>query len=310
MSPLDAASLVLVIGPLIGLGAAGIYALTHRGRATGLTGRTALARAASYAGLAAVLLVAARTGVAGMAIFLGLVGAAALVEWGRLFDLPRHHRVALVVAHGIVIAAVAVGGTTAVPALVGGIVLWGAAWPVIRADTGRAIRDLGYAAVGTVLITVMLAHGVALVHEFGANGSAAILALAVGCAGSDIGAYLVGKRFGRHPLAPRLSPNKTREGLAGNVLGAAVGLAPFIPAFIPGLVPTLGWPMAIAFVPLVAAGAVWGDLLESAAKREAGVKDAGHWLPGFGGILDRVDSLLVTIALAYWLVQLSVGAPP
>jgi phosphatidate cytidylyltransferase len=307
MTPLDAASLVLVVGPLIGLGAAAVYALARRGRTTGLAGGTVLARSASYAVLAAVLLVAARTGVAGMAVFLGLVGAAALIEWGRLFDLPLHHRVALVIAHAIAIAAVAVAGTTAVPALVGGIVLWGAAWPVIRADTGRAIRDLGYAAVGAVLVTVMLVHGVALVHEFGANGSAAILALAVGCAGSDIGAFLVGKRFGRHPLAPRLSPSKTREGLIGNVLGAAVGLAPFLPAFVPGGVPILGWAMTIAFVPLVAAGAVWGDLLESAAKREAGVKDAGHWLPGFGGILDRVDSLLVTIALAYWLVQL--GTP-
>ncbi len=309
MSPLDAASLVLVVLPLAGVAAAGVYALAQRGRTSGLTGRTALARAASYVALAAALLIAARTGVAGMAVFLGLVGAAALVEWGRLFDLPRHHRVALVVAHGIVIAAVAVAGTTAVPALVGGIVLWGAAWPVIRADTGRAIRDLGYAAVGAVVVTVMLAHGVVLVHEFGERGSAAILALAVGCAGSDIGAYLVGRRFGRHPLAPRLSPNKTREGLVGNVLGATVGLAPFVPAFVPGLVPVLGWPMTIAFVPLVAAGSVWGDLLESAAKREAGTKDAGHWLPGFGGILDRIDSLLVTVALGYWLIQLSVVAP-
>ena len=303
MSPLDAASIVLVVGPLIGLVAAGAYALAHRGRTTGLTGRTALARATSYAALAAVLLLAARTGVAGMAVFLGVVGAAALVEWGRLFDLPRHHRVALVIAHGIAIAAVAVAGTNAVPALVGGIVLWGAAWPVIRADTGRAIRDLGFAAVGAVLITVMLAHGVALVHEFGENGSAAILALAVGCAGSDIGAYLVGRTFGRHPLAPRLSPNKTREGLIGNVLGAAVGLA----LFAPSLAPAIGWPVALLFVPLVAAGAVWGDLLESAAKREAGTKDAGHWLPGFGGILDRIDSLLVTVALAYWMIQLSGG---
>ena len=55
----------------------------------------------------------------------------------------------------------------------------------------------------------------------------------------------------------------------------------------------------------MAIGAIWGDLFESAAKREAGEKDAGHWLPGFGGILDRVDSLLITLPLAYWALRLA-----
>ena len=122
----------------------------------------------------------------------------------------------------------------------------------------------------------MLAHGVALGEEHGDAGIALVLALAVGCAFADVGAFIVGRRFGRTPLAPRLSPNKTREGVVGNVLGAAVGLVWFVPA----LVPTFGWPFVLALVPLVAAGSLWGDLLESAAKREAGVKDAGAWLPG------------------------------
>ena len=217
-----------------------------------------------------------------------------------MFDLPAHHRIAVVIANAVIFGAIAVGGVDGVDWLVAGIVLVGAVWPVIRADTGRAIRDLGMAAVGMVLISVLLVHAVALAVEDGEAGIALVLALAVACAFSDVGAFVVGRTFGRTPLAPRLSPNKTREGVIGNVLGAAVGLVLFVPA----LVPTFGVPFVVALVPLVAAGSLWGDLLESAAKREAGVKDAGRWLPGFGGILDRIDSLLVTVALGYWIARL------
>jgi phosphatidate cytidylyltransferase len=136
--------------------------------------------------------------------------------------------------------------------------------------------------------------------EHGEAGIALDLALGVACAFSDVGAFVVGRTFGRTPLAPRLSPNKTREGVVGNILGATLGLA----AFVPALVPVFGWPFVLALVPLVAGGSLWGDLLESAAKREAGVKDAGAWLPGFGGILDRIDSLLITMALGFWIARL------
>ncbi len=301
LAPLDAASLVLVAIPVLGLTGAALFALLRRGRTGGVAPRTVFARAGSYAALALVLLAAARTGTPGMALLLGALGAVALVEWARLFDLPGHHRVALVVAHVVVVTVVALEGPGAADWLVGGVVLVGAAWPVVRADTGRAIRDLGYAAVGAVMITVLLAHGVALVAVHGAAGSALFVALAAACATSDIGAFMVGRTFGRHPLAPRLSPNKTAEGVVGNLLGAAAGLALFTPAILP----PFGLPVLLALVPVVAAGSVWGDLLESAAKREAQVKDAGTWLPGFGGILDRIDSLLITVPLAYWLVVLA-----
>jgi phosphatidate cytidylyltransferase len=300
MPPLQAASIVLLVGPALGLAGSGVYALANRGRTTGLTARTALARAGSYAALALVLLAAAWLGVPGLAVLFGVLGSLALVEWSRLFDLPVHHRVAVVVANVLVIGAVAIGGVGAADWLVGGLVLLGATWPVIRADTGRAIRDLGTATVGVVLTSVMLAHGVAIGVEHADAGIALVLALAVGCAFSDVGAFVIGRRFGRTSLAPRLSPGKTREGALGNVLGAAVGLVWFVPA----LVPTFGWPFVLALVPLVAAGSLWGDLLESAAKREAGVKDTGTWLPGFGGILDRIDSLLITLALGYWIARL------
>jgi phosphatidate cytidylyltransferase len=69
-------------------------------------------------------------------------------------------------------------------------------------------------------------------------------------------------------------------------------------------VPLFGWASIVGLALVVAIGAVWGDLLESAAKREFGVKDAGAWLPGFGGILDRVDSLLLALPLVYWAARL------
>ena len=126
-------------------------------------------------------------------------------------------------------------------------------------------------------------------------------ALAVASAGSDVGAFVVGRRFGRHPLAPRLSPNKTREGVIGNILGAAVGFLPFLVLLQPWFEPLA----IVVLILLVAVGSLWGDLLEMAVKREVGVKDAAKWLPGFGGILDRIDSLLLVVPLVYWAMRVA-----
>ena len=148
LSPVDAASLVLVVGALLGLAGASIYAIARHGRTTGLTARMALQRAGSYAGLAVVLLVAARAGVPGITVLFGVLATLGLIEWARMFDLPAHHRIAIVIANAVIFGAIAVDGVGGVDWLVAGIVLVGAVWPVIRADTGRAIRDLGMAAVG------------------------------------------------------------------------------------------------------------------------------------------------------------------
>lgn len=110
-----------------------------------------------------------------------------------------------------------------------------------------------------------------------------------GAAAGDVAAWCGGKglrRFAwaRRPLSP-LSPNKTVGGLVGAVLGATIVLA---------LLGNLTWGLVLA----IGLGGVAGDLLESMFKRQAGVKDAGQWLPGFGGLLDRVDSLLLALPLA------------
>jgi phosphatidate cytidylyltransferase len=297
---IDSAPALLLIGSGAGIVGASIWALFRRVRPRpGLTGQTALQRALSYAGLAVVLAVAAQAGTVGIAGLVALLGAVALIEWSRLMDLPIHHRVALQCANLAIVFSVAVLGSAAAEWLIGGLVLVGLAWPVVRSDTGRALRDLGLAAVGCVVIPVLLAHGVLLSVELGTLGITLFAALAVACAGSDVGAFMVGRRFGRTPLAPRLSPNKTREGVVGNVLGAIVGLAPFAGLLMPAF--SL-WSLLI-IAGLVAIGALWGDLFESAVKREAGVKDAARWLPGFGGILDRIDSLLLVVPLVYWAIR-------
>ena len=297
---IDSASAILVIGAAAGILGAAAWALFRRVRPRpGLTGRTALQRAMSYAGLALVLAIAAQVGTVGIAVLVAALGAVALIEWSQLMDLPVHHRVALQGANLAIVASVAVLGTAAAEWLIGGLVLVGLAWPVVRSDTGRALRDLGLAAVGCIVIPVLLVHGVLLSVELGTLGVTLFAALAVACAGSDIGAFMVGRRFGRTALAPHLSPNKTREGVVGNVLGAMIGLAPFAGLLMPAF--SL-WSLLIIAV-LVAIGSLWGDLFESAVKREAGVKDAARWLPGFGGILDRIDSLLLVVPLVYWAIR-------
>ena len=107
---------------------------------------------------------------------------------------------------------------------------------------------------------------------------------------------MVGSRLGGRKLAPALSPNKTWAGAGGNLLGAAVGVA--LVAFALPVAGRLGWLIGLPL--LIAGGAVWGDLLELAFKRAAGAKDAGTWLPGFGGLLDRLDSLIVVAPLVYY----------
>jgi phosphatidate cytidylyltransferase len=114
---------------------------------------------------------------------------------------------------------------------------------------------------------------------------------------TDIGAYFVGGSIGRRRLAPSISPGKTVEGLYGGV--AAATLLGGAWALFVGLRPTL-----YVLAPLFALVAQGGDLFESWMKRRAGVKDSGNWLPGHGGLLDRLDGL-VPVAVLTALAQLS-----
>lgn len=123
---------------------------------------------------------------------------------------------------------------------------------------------------------------------------------------TDTGAYLVGRTIGRHPMAPKVSPNKTWEGAVGGLLGAVLAAALLERALNLGLgLP--GWDSAWNWQPLLIGATVGmaaqaGDLLESWLKRRSQVKDAGSLMPGHGGILDRLDSLLITVPVVYYLL--------
>ncbi len=125
---------------------------------------------------------------------------------------------------------------------------------------------------------------------------------------SDMGAYLVGSVIGRHQMIPHISPKKTWEGFCGALalsLFASLGLF----KLMPGHLALLNWTHAIVLGLLLGFAAVVGDLAESIIKRSTGVKDSGNFLPGIGGILDLVDSLLFTAPLLFFYLRLVIRVP-
>lgn len=117
--------------------------------------------------------------------------------------------------------------------------------------------------------------------------------------GSDVGAYYVGKTLGKHKLAPKISPNKTWEGFIGGILLAMAFAALCSFWFFPELPFQVSLPLAL----VMAVVGVIGDLAESAMKRGAGAKDAATILPGHGGLLDRLDSLLFNAPILYYFAR-------
>jgi phosphatidate cytidylyltransferase len=117
--------------------------------------------------------------------------------------------------------------------------------------------------------------------------------------GSDVGAYFAGSNFGKHKLAPKISPGKTWEGLVGGIV-MSMAFAALVTFWF---FPELPYHISISLAALMAIVGVGGDLAESALKRGAGTKDAANILPGHGGLLDRLDSLLFNAPILYYFAR-------
>jgi phosphatidate cytidylyltransferase len=158
--------------------------------------------------------------------------------------------------------------------------------------TGRITGNLGATCIMTLWVPFLASFiGLLLARENGAWYVMAPVALAVS---NDIGAFAFGSRFGRHKLAPSVSPSKSWEGFAGGVLTVLV-LAALITSRVPGFEMTLALALGLG----VAIAATIGDLSESLVKRDLGVKDLGTIIPGHGGIMDRVDAIVFALPVAH-----------
>jgi len=176
-----------------------------------------------------------------------------------------------------------------------------ALWLQLKGNAGFA-KNLLLTALGPLYVGLLLSHSLMLREAGNAlyDGRDWLLYAIFVTFATDTAAYFTGKAIGRHKMAPSISPNKTWEGAVGGMLGAlgaSFGLAAILDLNI-----SLGWQAVVGA--MLGLGAQIGDLAESWFKRRAKAKDASHILPGHGGLLDRLDSLLVTIPITYYLPAL------
>lgn len=166
------------------------------------------------------------------------------------------------------------------------------AWRAIAGRIDAAGATTGHLAAGLLYVMVPLGFIGAVRVNWQVNGVLVLLAV---CKCTDIGAYYAGKSIGGPKLAPRVSPNKTWAGVVGGVIAATS---------IAVVLSVMDWTWlsegeAVVYGMMMAAVAVVGDLAESVLKRESGIKDSGHLLPGSGGVLDVIDDVLFAAPFTY-----------
>ncbi len=173
-------------------------------------------------------------------------------------------------------------------------------WRLLRYGVDDFVRDA--TASGFVLSYAPLMGGFAALIAASPDGADRVLTFIVLSVASDIGGYASGVLFGKHPMAPKISPKKSWEGFAGSVaLQVILGSVLFAT-----LLEADWWQGAIVGA-LMTASATLGDFVESAFKRDLGIKDMSNLLPGHGGLMDRLDSIIPNTVVAYTLFAITLG---
>ena len=211
-------------------------------------------------------------------------------------DVPRIPSVAVAIA--VVPAAFLYGQAPALFTLLGGIVLI-SVWRLVevalarqKPPAGNVVRDLTNGLFVQAYISLLGACVVLLSAQ--RDGNLWVIGFILVVVAVDTGAYATGLNLGKHPMAPRISPKKTWEGFAGSV-AASIVVGILVTVFMLGL----PWWTGVLLGVLISGSATLGDLTESMIKRDLGIKDISSFLPGHGGLLDRIDSILPSAAVAY-----------
>lgn len=175
----------------------------------------------------------------------------------------------------------------------GALLILGSLEALARKATPVQVEDFGITALG-VLVIVWPATFAIRLRSVPVSGLAWLVLALVTTWAYDTGAYGFGRLFGRHPFMAHISPKKTWEGVLGGLVCAGIASASI--GSISGVMP---WPAGVMVGILLGCATQTGDLIESWYKRQAGVKDSGRLLPGHGGVLDRIDGLLLSLLVAY-----------
>ncbi|HEV3105159.1 MAG TPA: phosphatidate cytidylyltransferase [Trinickia sp.] len=241
---------------------------------------------------------------------IALVLVLAAWEWARLLKLNGAGPVAYAVLAGLALFAstrLGIGLRAARPLLEAAAVFWLLAGPFVLVRKPQLAHGAWrfFLFLAGLIVFVACWHALVAARMVGVSFVLSVL-LVVWLA--DIGAYFAGKAFGKHKLAPAISPGKTWEGALGGWLAvlavalAAIAAHAFEPTFFAALGARLGLGRAIFALTVLVAFSIIGDLFESMLKRQAGVKDSSGLLPGHGGVLDRIDALLPVLPLAMLLI--------